>query len=567
MTPALEAPVAPELNDPMGLNSAGNFGPFQDAHDLLQNLEGMDRSDAENKVLSYVSDPQGQESVRKAMEMLFEHGLNDQGQLEVASQLWDFLPDALKASPEDVASIEGEYVNNQGQQTMANLEDIKKLVEASNEEIKSMAQKTSSKNKSYNFKKEAQHKTNENVILWGPESTRIDPFTGEPISDWHVFERNRGWGFRIGDRWDIDFEAFWRGNIMDKYHRPYRDEDGNWVGGYIEKRFEVDRWQPEENTYMLKPGETRKPRPAELGNMEARLEAYRGNEKKVYNWTKANSKKTVKTAMYPDALMMGELAEIADEIIDHYGSEVKAVAMSSGNDTEFTNKFKDKIENALAASLLHKEPSNIQVTGRLIYHKLVTDPLSRNRRTASGQVLPPLDSDKYPNKPGLEGPFRRRSGKVLYYDAKEGKYYDPESDMYISDEDLQWHDSARTASTKTASGMEEHIAGKLMGIFNQIKEAQQWLKNSTIAEMAVDQYYKSLPEQAQRFLGDTPEKAKDLLSQTLEDAMDAAGVAPDPKQQLDDLNIFASDKKKDNSLKAVEPFRRSKEASRLSSNT
>jgi hypothetical protein len=186
-------------------------------------------------------------------------------------------------------------LNNQEQQTMANLEDIKKIVEASNEEVKKLAQKSSSKG--YNFKKQAQHKSYENVILWGPESrNNVDPFTGQPTSDWHVFERNKGWNFRIGDRWDIDFEAFWRGNIMDKYHRPYRDEDGNWVGGYIEKRFEVDRWQPEENTYMLKPGELRKPRPAELGNMEARLETYRGNEDKVFNWTKASSEKVTKTA-------------------------------------------------------------------------------------------------------------------------------------------------------------------------------------------------------------------------------------------------------------------------------
>lgn len=284
------------MNPEIGTNNnldqtiAGEFGPFEDASNLLEQLEGMGRAEAENKLLSYISDPQGQEIARKTMEIVFEYDLNPQEQLEAMSQVWDYIPDALKTTTEQMTSIEGEFVNNQ-EQTMANLENIKKIVEASNEEIRKLAQKDEPKS-GYNFKKQAQHKTYENVVLWGPESrNNVDPFTGQPTSDWHVFERNKGWDFRIGDRWDIDFEAFWRGNIMDKYSRPYRDEDGNWVGGYIEKRFEVDRWQPEENTYMLRPGERRKPRPAELGNLEARMEVYRGNKDQVFNWKEASSKK------------------------------------------------------------------------------------------------------------------------------------------------------------------------------------------------------------------------------------------------------------------------------------
>ena len=32
---------------------------------------------------------------------------------------------------------------------------------------------------------------------------------------------------------------------------------------------------------------------------------------------------------------------------------------------------------------------------------------------------------------GLEGPFNF-NGRVLYYDNKEGKYYDPRTDFYLS---------------------------------------------------------------------------------------------------------------------------------------
>ena len=41
--------------------------------------------------------------------------------------------------------------------------------------------------------------------------------------------------------------------------------------------------------------------------------------------------------------------------------------------------------------------------------------------------------------PGLEGPFRFRSGKVLYYDPKEGKYYDRSTDMYVDNDEMQHH--------------------------------------------------------------------------------------------------------------------------------
>ena len=37
---------------------------------------------------------------------------------------------------------------------------------------------------------------------------------------------------------------------------------------------------------------------------------------------------------------------------------------------------------------------------------------------------------------GLEGPFHYPNGRVLYYDHKEGKYYDPRTDFYVSNEDV-----------------------------------------------------------------------------------------------------------------------------------
>jgi len=56
-----------------------------------------------------------------------------------------------------------------------------------------------------------------------------------------------------------------------------------------------------------------------------------------------------------------------------------------------------------------------------------------------GMVVSPIDRKRFPNREreGLEGPFRvRRTGLIYYYDRKAGKYYDPQSDMYLEVNDI-----------------------------------------------------------------------------------------------------------------------------------
>jgi len=42
---------------------------------------------------------------------------------------------------------------------------------------------------------------------------------------------------------------------------------------------------------------------------------------------------------------------------------------------------------------------------------------------------------KYGPRKGLEGPFNF-SGRVLYYDNKEGLYYDPKTDFYVEQSEM-----------------------------------------------------------------------------------------------------------------------------------
>jgi len=42
---------------------------------------------------------------------------------------------------------------------------------------------------------------------------------------------------------------------------------------------------------------------------------------------------------------------------------------------------------------------------------------------------------KYGPRKGLEGPFNF-SGRVLYYDVREGQYYDPTTDFYVAQDEM-----------------------------------------------------------------------------------------------------------------------------------
>jgi hypothetical protein len=59
------------------------------------------------------------------------------------------------------------------------------------------------------------------------------------------------------------------------------------------------------------------------------------------------------------------------------------------------------------------------------------------------KVMPPMD-DKYQPRNGLEGPFTTLSGKVVYYDPREGSYYDPDTDIYMSYDEFQNYDKDYT---------------------------------------------------------------------------------------------------------------------------
>ena len=42
----------------------------------------------------------------------------------------------------------------------------------------------------------------------------------------------------------------------------------------------------------------------------------------------------------------------------------------------------------------------------------------------------------YGPRKGLEGPFVYPNGQILYYDPREGQYWNPQTDFFMSNEDM-----------------------------------------------------------------------------------------------------------------------------------
>lgn len=244
-----------------------------------------------NGALQFVTDNDTSENADLVKEMveqfydMTDDPVSNARDLEiVAGQIFDYLPESVKEGSEIPA--------------------IQKQFEDVHNTIKKIAQDSVNKNKkktAFNLTKTAQHKSLDNAILWGPsQSRKVDPFLRQPVSDWHIVERNKGFGLVVDDIWNIDYETIWRENVMDKYSRPYKDKDGNWVGGYIQKRFEVDKNIPETTNMQLKPGQKRRPILPEYGNTESRLQDARSkgeiaganNTTKPFNWKEASKKKS-----------------------------------------------------------------------------------------------------------------------------------------------------------------------------------------------------------------------------------------------------------------------------------
>jgi len=76
--------------------------------------------------------------------------------------------------------------------------------------------------------------------------------------------------------------------------------------------------------------------------------------------------------------------------------------------------------------------------------------MGRVNMVASGRTVRDTAGHEWSPRRGLEGPFKYRGGRVLYYDPLEkgGSYYDPTTDMYLDHSEANRIINGRTASDK-----------------------------------------------------------------------------------------------------------------------
>jgi hypothetical protein len=336
-------------------------------------------------------------------------------------------------------------------------------------------------NKKASMEKTAADQFGQSYMLYGPTEKRICPklrgknmgdFVSEYICRHHCLD-----GIVIDDNKTICGEALWRANAMDKYSREYVDADGNIQGGYINKRFEINRNVPEENKMRLKPGETRKPRPPEWGNLESRMQAMRNKEgkergyapdtdtSKPFQWctdvdqnnvepkqaerdrreessghqtveytnktqTENNPKKTAFNLKEAKKRWMQDAADRMEE----KGTVGDFTEWCGGNVTD------DCIERGLAEGGHRAQQANFARNARKA-KKSEAQSAPFDVKEGGYKILPPIPEEEFPRRPmdqsdTLEGPFRMENGRIVYYDTREGKYYDIKRDMYLTEDEV-----------------------------------------------------------------------------------------------------------------------------------
>jgi len=95
----------------------------------------------------------------------------------------------------------------------------------------------------------------------------------------------------------------------------------------------------------------------------------------------------------------------------------------------------------------------------------------------------PIDRDRYNERPGLEGPFMTKSGKVVYYDPREGAYYDPDSDIYLT------YDEWKALDEDLGSQVVNHDFGGIRVVSSQADSDGSYIQVFKGDEQIADGYY------------------------------------------------------------------------------
>ena len=156
--------------------------------------------------------------------------------------------------------------------------------------------------------------------------------------------------------------------------------------------------------------------------------------------------------------------------------------------------LKDRISSPTGARVQQQQQKTVDFTNNRYGLNEGAPPAERkaNRelwdKVNSKGKMPSIDHERYTPMQGLEGPIRLRSGKVVYYDTQAGKYYDRDTDMYLSDEDYMAHDagSGKMNETKGLQKRVKIVTGTDAGKTGWIRQVKHGLHKGAPKAFYVD---------------------------------------------------------------------------------
>ena len=181
------------------------------------------------------------------------------------------------------------------------------------------------------------------------------------------------------------------------------------------------------------------------------------------------------------------------------------------------------------------------------------------------KTIKSIDKERYDEIPGLEGPFMTLSGKVVYYDPKEGSYYDRDTDMYLSYEEFKELDNdysgmKNTRDMKEAKAKPGHNARAMARaqdiIRKGIEQSQKNVDKKNDEKEKVDEAtqwevsYDYGPHQSNTLSvkAKSKEEALDKAKQVAKDVhkhnrITSISISPKKNESLDEAGAFSYGKK------------------------
>lgn len=171
--------------------------------------------------------------------------------------------------------------------------------------------------------------------------------------------------------------------------------------------------------------------------------------------------------------LYGEPPELADELMAAMeaagASEAVSIVGVGGSDSEGHSKV---------AGTRPMEEAELDTS------KMSKKDFVKYVQSKHSTAMPTIDKERYSDlsDQGLEGPFQYRSGRILYYDTKEGKYYDRGQDMYLDDEEAAQVTMEETKQGDGEMNLEEIVRQAVRTAIREKKYRREDEEEETVEE-------------------------------------------------------------------------------------